>query len=853
MPNLVGIGNSQVPTNAMLGGLAYQDPDNTSLTKFEPGYISEIKSRSEDSAVAVFIYNTANDSDGGAWRKRTQDTSWYNEGPSMDRGARKEFPAIAIIVATTELVTIYDGDDPDCPMWMIFRRGYEGGDYGQGAGNIIENQNITDIHMLNAQLVITQDRGTDSYGSPFVNFISERITYMDPNSGTEGGIRHGNIAGRNKNQEKDARHGTGEDGVVIANSRMNCVTQHVFPDSRVDTLSGLPRPTIIIGTHSGISVVHSDFSVSNDSLGGSEGVIAMTDVNEKGHLVVVHKNGNPIYTYLYELYGPSGPTVLGAVDTASSSHKRNYYHYNLAVARFPSIPWSPGTEKVCWVNDKQLALANGAACNLYLDGGKDDSNADNLSRIYARLQSEYPPAYLPNNNVCCFFDVADKTSADDGHLTNLGNLISNGNFASNINGWNDRSGSGSNIAHDSGNQRMTMNGAVAWARATTSFTTIVGEYYHVEVRGAFNAFGSGQFMTLQAGNVEYPNSGFSGLASANFKKGTWDDNEPLNITFRATATTTWIFIESGWNVAVDDVYAYRCDGDKGGGFGFTDNFGTSNVSRQLNKGIIPMGTILRKKFSANSDIVVYNLGSTTRHLEQSYNQRLDFLQNSNMPYTVMCWAQPTSAGASGWSPLISLDHWNGSKYLYWGTHNGVMSVGDTACGNTQIEQNGFYHLCWVKGQHGASTNQVNVYVNGVYDGNGSPGGNYVAADHQTLLIGARHANAQISPYIGGTVGDANNWGDVALVRISQGAISADDVKEIFMHEQQLFRPNCRSLTQSSTIRDVDYDKSTGTLHLLTSSGRDEFRGLQRINSTSESAANFARISANGGMVVEGEP
>ena len=91
------------------------------------------------------------------------------------------------------------------------------------------------------------------------------------------------------------------------------------------------------------------------------------------------------------------------------------------------------------------------------------------------------------------------------------------------------------------------------------------------------------------------------------------------------------------------------------------------------------------------------------------------------------------------------------------------------------------------------------------------------------------------------------------MRISQGAISADDVKEIFMHEQQLFRPNCRSLTQSSIIRDVDYDKSTGTLHLLTSSGRDEFRGLQRINSTSESAANFARISANGGMVVEGEP
>ena len=841
MPNLVGIGNSQVPTNAMLGGLAYQDPNHAILRNFEPGDITAIDQKKDDSINAVFIYNTANDSDGGAWRKRTQDTSWYNEPPSWQRGSRKEFPAIAIIVATDSEVKIYDGDSPDCPMWMLFQRG----EYGQGAGNIIEDQRITDIHMLNAQLVVAQDRGTDSYGSPVINFISETILYMDPNSG-EGGKRFGNIAGRNLDQEKDHYVGTGERGILLGDSRMHCITQHVFPNSETDPMTGLPRPSIIVGTAGKLSVVHSNLTVnSGNSISGGEGVLAMTDVNEQGQLAYIEKNGNPIYVRFVELKDKGG--------VANATHTRNYRYYNLAVARFPSIMWGPGTERICWAGDRKLALANAAGCNLYLNGGQDSSTVGDNGKIYARLQSEYPPAFLAMQNVCCFIDVADKNSNDDGHLTSLGNLISNGNFASNISGWNDKSGSGSSISHDSGNQRMAMNGAVAYARATTSFTTIVGEYYHVEVRGAFNAFGSGQHMSLQAGTAEYPSSGYNALATAIFKKGTWDDNEPLNVTFRATATTTWIYLESGFNVAVDDVYAYRCDGDKGGGLGFTDNFGTSNVSRQLHKGIIPMGTVLRKKFSANSDIVVYNLGATTRHLEQSYNQRLDFLQNSNMPYTVMCWAQPTSTGASGWSPLISLDHWNGAKYLFWGTMNGIMSVGDMAIGNTQIEQNGWYHLCWVKGQHGASTNQVNVYVNGVYDGNGSPGGNYVAADHQTLLIGARHANAQISPYVGGTVGDANNWGDVALVRISQGAISADDVKEIYMHEQQLFRPNCKSLTQSSTIRDVDYDKSTGTLHLLTSSGRDEFRGLQRINSTSESAANGARISANGGMVVEGEP
>ena len=44
MPNLVGIGNSQVPTNAMLGGLAYQDPAHAYLTNVEIENISMIKS-----------------------------------------------------------------------------------------------------------------------------------------------------------------------------------------------------------------------------------------------------------------------------------------------------------------------------------------------------------------------------------------------------------------------------------------------------------------------------------------------------------------------------------------------------------------------------------------------------------------------------------------------------------------------------------------------------------------------------------------------------------------------------------------------------------------------------------------
>ena len=98
MPNLVGIGNSQVPTNAMLGGLAYQDPEHTTLINADIENIAAIKAKINETAVDIFVYNTSLDSDGGVWRKRCHHTSWYNELLGTEkRGTRREFPAIAVL------------------------------------------------------------------------------------------------------------------------------------------------------------------------------------------------------------------------------------------------------------------------------------------------------------------------------------------------------------------------------------------------------------------------------------------------------------------------------------------------------------------------------------------------------------------------------------------------------------------------------------------------------------------------------------------------------------------------------------------------------------------------------------
>ena len=125
--NLIGYDNDQVSLNGMLGRMAFQDSDRVEIERLTvesvDGAVSlaAISDEINNNAVDVFVYDNSKDSDGGAWRHRTQHTSWYNEAlNTATRGSRREFPAVAVIVAESSKVTIYDGDDPDLPLWITF-------------------------------------------------------------------------------------------------------------------------------------------------------------------------------------------------------------------------------------------------------------------------------------------------------------------------------------------------------------------------------------------------------------------------------------------------------------------------------------------------------------------------------------------------------------------------------------------------------------------------------------------------------------------------------------------------------------------------------------------------------------
>ena len=246
MPNLVGIGNSQVPTNAMLGGLAYQD----SVGEIN---IDKIKARTSDTAKDIFVYDTRKDSDGGAWRKKATIQSWYNEPASATRGARKEFPAVAVIVVEAYQVTIYDGDDPNFPMWMVFNQSTT------QLGAMVGYSTITIgcCTMLNGILMVGLDHTASGNvaGLRLINFISERFDWK------------ANIAGRNSNQtwpiidRNSGRQNENNDGQLIVNEVIKDVAATVLPNTPIDESTGLPNPTIAIATAGGTNVIKHDRTV----------------------------------------------------------------------------------------------------------------------------------------------------------------------------------------------------------------------------------------------------------------------------------------------------------------------------------------------------------------------------------------------------------------------------------------------------------------------------------------------------------------------------------------------------------------------------------------------------------------
>jgi len=533
-------------------------------------------------AVDVFIYDTSNDSDGGAWRKRTQATSWYNETLNTStRGSRKEFPSVAVIVAEANKVTIYDGDTPDLDMWMVFVKTTPIFGRSNAWGN------ISSCSMLNGTLVFGNS-SSSAEAVLKVNFISDNgFLYPITSYSSYGGAYTSDIASR-ANSYSYGTSGT----TVVVDAPINDVAMTVLPNAPIDSTTGLPIPTIAVATDGGVSVIKDDGTVV-DLVSATDQFGEVHFINNK--LVVQWKNGD-----IFQV----GDIPSADVSTGNLiSWQTEYYRTDISITDVDLALL--GNNVSSGVGGESLFHAAAEGLTLL----KRNTTTPSEGSV-AYLTSTYNSGYMTGDIKGAWLSDTDTTNVVGGEL------VSNGTFDTDTTGW-------TNLAV--GTVTVT-SGVVRVTRAGNqdptiyqAFSTVVGETYTVSSQHvSTTAVSTTRILSGTGSGTILADSGFTSVAGIK------------SVTFVATTTTTSILLICG--TSVDGQYAEW------------DNISVklADADRSVNNnGLQVNGTITKTAVATGADLVAYSGFSASNYLEQPYNSDLDF---GTGDFSVMGWVKSSTTG-----------------------------------------------------------------------------------------------------------------------------------------------------------------------------------------------------------------
>ena len=800
MPNLVGIGNSQVPTNAMLGRLAYKD----SVGEIN---LDKINAKTSDAAVKVFVYDTRKDSDGGAWRHRTQNTSWYNESIGEMRGARREFPAVAVIVAITNKIIIYDGDDPNLSMWMVLKKGPSLSMLYSTSSAIFNT-----VSALNGNVYYGMN-GNGGLGK--IEFINDSSFKYRPGNRSNRGRFKGRIV------DRDSTLGWITESNSLADEEVFSIAHTVLSDAPIDEYTGLQRPTIAVATDGGVSVIKGDGTISNLTPGGG---VEMNSVSfdENNNLVMGRNN--------FILYRSDHPHYLSnQVDSGYTVNNRG----NSAPSVGEDSSGSTSLTDVVATSDSSIAFDTQT-----LGLGLYDVNAENNSNsMVAYITTNHNTGYMIGDIKGTFFSDTDDTNLSGG------NKVSNGSDWSGASGsqsstpptgW--TAGNGATFAVETGNGAVgnyirlyneNNGGAGPNSYMYQAITTVVGKKYKYSARQIHRATIT---VNIQIGTT----AGGNQLGGSQFVSSSSNTPRQVFGTFTATGTTTYVSlgIISGthnYTVGWDDVVV-------------TETVDDRSIK---NNGLHVYGTIQKDPVAFGAELVAYHGISSSNFLRQPYNPDLNF---GTGDFSVIVWVKknnfttnhyildravtdPSFGGSSGRAYFII----NSNAYHRFKLAGGSEISGD----QVQVPTGVFAQVAFVR-----RSGVMEFYLNGqlvqtITGGNASASFDS-GVTNQTMTVN-RYSNGFAYDY---------TFDRMALLRISGDAPSAKQMKKIYDDEKGLFHENakCTLYGTSNDVKALAFDNTNDILHAGTSSGRSEFQGLNRINNTTTAVT--TSISASNGLVVE---
>lgn len=758
--------------------------------------------------VKAIIYDTSKDSDGGAWRKRCQSKSWYTEdlggtvwlgraataaagwalpgavtgayfqnttdgkfytlgasSPTVTecfRGNAREFPQQVAVIAESGRVVIYDLTQTGCPMWIVFK----GGGTNNNNANLIGASTILikSVAALNGLLLVGEGV---SWGVSLVSFITDSSLYYFPNYR----VSFGQIVDRNSGKGYSAVNGA----TVIMSAAVNDCAITALDSAPIDPATGLPTPTIYVFTAGGVSRIAHDGTVSST---------ASTTVTS-GAITESYVFGNSNAGSAASFY-----PLTSALPAGGGLALGDYWGY------FFASSWSSVRMAQALGGFNSNVLAPSAfGGSLGLQRAKTNFKSPQLSLI-AAITKDYNSGWMPGDIRGAY--LADTVAET---ITASGELVTNGDFATNTSGWT----TGNSASLSAAGALLTVtNGAAQSGYAYQAVTVVVGKTYVVQWTAATGTSQAYRRIGTVIDGTQY----FSEFAA----------NNTSQVSFTATTTTAYITLgvstaTAGLNATFDNISVKLAEPDRS----------------VKNKGLVVNGTLTKAAAASGAGLVAYSGFSASNYLEQPYNSDLDF---GTGDFCVMGWVNVTSVSVQQIFDRGSAAAGRIGIYMspLWGINCSAsaasISTGVTATTGLQL-------VCLYR-----TSGVLKFNINGVEI--------YSAANTENVsnalaptTFGASYLKSSPIP------------GSLALWRITATAPSADQIAHIYRTELPLFQANaqCTIAGTSNVVTALAYDDAADLLHVGTSYGRTSFNNLLRVDSEATTTGALTSLAANQGAVL----
>ena len=886
--------------------------------------IGEIAALVGGTAVDVFVYDTSRDSDGGAWRKRTQHTSWYNEElNTATRGGRREFPAVVLVVTEADRVVLYDADDSDLSMWMIFNT--VDIDSSSGNYNVLGHtgREATKGTAMNGEFLFCSK---NNQNQTYINFITEQslLIYQTID------IYKGNISQRNNNAHyigyMDIPGGRFAQNHAIVDRNVHDVAMTVLPNARIDQNTGLPVPTIAVATDGGVSVIKDDGTVVDLNVYDRP----YSSVYFSGNVVWAVENPETDYDLLryFEIptsditaassYGPNSSPALFPENTKGNIFDSFNYGSPIGITKLDhegsmvayttskyNTGWMPGDIKLATLSDTTVETIGVNSDNLLtgdsstFDNGTGDWESDSDAVLIHNASGGYLQVGNggADNTFACrkyiYFDTSKNyiitarvrptftgsyrfrvriganeyystTSAltsgqwteisttvfsaevnwlefgseggtittfdiDDITIRETTELITNGDFSTDVTGWSFTSGA--SISHDTteytGGALQINQNSSSGQGAYQSINTIIGQSYVLNVIGKGDSIVNPSNLVVEIGTSIMGSELGGQIVGAGSVEGN------VSITFVASSTITYISLGP---TGSDTRVAY------------VDNISVRPAVEDRsvnNNGLQIVGEINKTPVASGADLVAYSGFSANNYLVQSYNEDLNF---GTGDFCVMGWAR--SSGASQAYISIGPESGTGARVISGADSENrwFFTVYDNTDDNSTryLSRNLTAYsndYNWVHFIGGRKDGVFFFYLNGVEQSD-----DLGTASNMKDLTNTNATEVELT--IGANWQKTAGGGELTLVRISKTAPTAEQIAKIYRDEKVLFQDGAQATLYgtSDSVTALAYDEKMQLLHVGTASGRSDFYGLRRINNTT--TAITTSISAHNNLIAE---